>query len=57
MPNKPKKDKKDEEQEPTEDPSLRDEEIFAAIQGLRKDFTAQLQEVICSNHGIKEAIN
>lgn len=58
MPNKPKKDKKGEEElELTEEPNPRDEEILAAIQALRKDFTAQLQEVICSNHGIKEAIN
>ena len=32
----------------------RDEDILAAI---RKDLSAQLQEVITSNHRIKEAIN
>ena len=34
----------------------RDEGILAAIHALRKDF-AQLQEVITSNHGIREALD
>lgn len=33
----------------------RDEGILAAIHALWKDFSAQLQEVLTSNHRIKEA--
>ena len=33
-----------------------DEGNLAAIHALRKDFYAQLQEVITSSHGIKEAL-
>lgn len=32
-----------------------DEGILAAIHALRKDFSAQLQEVTTSNHGVREA--
>ena len=33
----------------------REDGILAAIYALRKDFSAQLKEVITSNHEIKEA--
>ncbi|KAG7520154.1 extracellular calcium-sensing receptor-like [Solea senegalensis] len=35
----------------------KDEDILAAIHALWKDFSAQLQEVITSNHGIREALD
>lgn len=60
MPTKSKERKgnnKGDDEELDEASSNRDEEILAAIQALRKDFTTQLQEVITSNQGIKEAIN
>lgn len=41
--------------EATED-QARDDSILAAIHALRKDFSAQLKEVITSNHEIKEAL-
>lgn len=45
-----------EDEEQMDEANARDD-ILAAIDALRKDFKTQLQEVVSSNQGIREAIN